>query len=169
MPAGRPSKYKSTVPNIKQIEKMAERFATNEDFEEILGIGHATFERWLEAHEEFRTAIKRGKAKADREVEKSLYRRANGFEHPAEKIFLDKDGEIVRAKYTEKYAPDTGAAAFWLKNRNPDRWREKQTIEHQGNTRPLEIIITNPADKDKIAAAVAEAAQPTGGKLDNGS
>ena len=28
--------------------------------------------------------------------------------------------------------PDTTAQIFWLKNRRPDRWRDKQQIEHSG-------------------------------------
>ena len=42
-------------------------------------------------------------------------------------------GELrVTKKIRKQVAPDTGAAAFWLKNRKPDVWRDKQEVEHTG-------------------------------------
>ena len=36
--------------------------------------------------------------------------------------------------------PDTTAQIFWLKNRRPDRWRDKQDIEHSGQIGGVMII-----------------------------
>jgi len=38
---------------------------------------------------------------------------------------LEKRVKSVRSTRKEM-TPDTGAAAFWLKNRRPDRWKEKR-------------------------------------------
>ena len=35
----------------------------------------------------------------------------------------------VYAPYRAKIAPDTTACIFWLKNRRPDVWREKSTVD----------------------------------------
>jgi hypothetical protein len=32
--------------------------------------------------------------------------------------------------YEEHCPPDVGAAFIWLKNRDPDRWRDVQNVEH---------------------------------------
>jgi hypothetical protein len=36
----------------------------------------------------------------------------------------------VVVHYTEHCPPDVGAAFIWLKNRDPDRWRDVQNVEH---------------------------------------
>jgi hypothetical protein len=54
-----------------------------------------------------------------------------GYTFESEKILTVK-GEVVRAPVREHVAPDVTAQIFWLKNRQPDRWREKQQMEHTG-------------------------------------
>lgn len=65
---------------------------------------------------------------ADDLVEASLFSRAVGYSHPDEKLYLI-DNKIERAKTTKHYAPDTTAAIFWLKNRQPDKWRENYQFD----------------------------------------
>ena len=36
----------------------------------------------------------------------------------------------IYAKYIEQVPPDTTAAIFWLKNRDPQHWRDVQNVEH---------------------------------------
>jgi hypothetical protein len=36
----------------------------------------------------------------------------------------------VVVHYEEHCPPDVGAAFIWLKNRDPDRWRDVQNVEH---------------------------------------
>jgi hypothetical protein len=36
----------------------------------------------------------------------------------------------VVTHYTEHCPPDVGAAFIWLKNRDPERWRDVQNVEH---------------------------------------
>uniref|UniRef100_UPI0035DEBFDA HNH endonuclease n=1 Tax=Enterococcus avium TaxID=33945 RepID=UPI0035DEBFDA len=46
---------------------------------------------------------------------------------------FDQAGELVVTKeVTKQVAPDTGAIAFWLKNRKPDVWRDKKETEISG-------------------------------------
>lgn len=43
-------------------------------------------------------------------------------------------GEIIETKrVTKEVVPDTTAQIFWLKNRRPDKWRDKQSMEHSGD------------------------------------
>ena len=71
-----------------------------------------------------------GKQAADDRVERSLYQRANGYSHPAVKVFMTRDGKTIEHKYTEYYPPDPTSMIWWLKNRRPDRWRDVQNIDH---------------------------------------
>ena len=87
-----------------------------------------TINAWKSEHVEFVQALKAGKAEADDRVERALYHRAVGYSHEVEKpMVIDKDVRIVT--YTERYPPDTTACIFWLKNRNPEEWRDKVVQE----------------------------------------
>lgn len=109
-------------------------------------ISTSTFVLWQQNYPEFSIAIKEAREKADEIVEQSLYRMAKGYEHEVEKPMVVGDGlgeshvEIV--KYTERLAPNTTAMIFWLKNRKPKEWRDKQEIgvtDKDGNDRSFSI------------------------------
>jgi hypothetical protein len=93
---------------------------------------------------EFFESIKRGKIKADSMVADRLYQRALGFEHDSEEIKVvpvgnNQGSEIERVKVRKIYPPDPTAAIFWLKNRQPDKWRDKQEIQHSIDPEVFEI------------------------------
>lgn len=47
-------------------------------------------------------------------------------------LSIPKTKEILEKKVKKQVAPDTTAQIFWLKNRKPSTWRDKQDIEHSG-------------------------------------
>ncbi len=49
------------------------------------------------------------------------------------------DGKKVTVTVKE-VIPDTTAQIFWLKNRRPDVWRDKQEIEHGGKIGGVTIV-----------------------------
>jgi hypothetical protein len=62
---------------------------------------------------------------------RSLYERANGYNYEAVKIFTPAGSkQPVVVHYVEHCPPDVGAAFIWLKNRDPERWRDVQNVEH---------------------------------------
>lgn len=126
-PRGRPTLFTERLADSAL--KLAEAGATDEQIAEALGVGLRTFLAWKGRHADFRHALKNTKDLADELVEASLYQRAIGYSHPATKFFLDK-GAVIREDYIEHCPPDTTAGIFWLKNRQPDRWRDKQEIKH---------------------------------------
>jgi hypothetical protein len=64
-------------------------------------------------------------------VERSLYERANGYNYEAVKIFMPAGSkQPVVVHYMEHCPPDVGAAFIWLKNRDPEHWRDVQNVEH---------------------------------------
>ena len=45
--------------------------------------------------------------------------------------------------------PDTTAIIFWLKNRQPEYWRDKQEVDHQSSdgsmsTKPIKVELVSP-------------------------
>lgn len=46
---------------------------------------------------------------------------------------VSKYKSVLFEEKTKEVVPDTTAQIFWLKNRKPDKWRDKQDIEHIGN------------------------------------
>lgn len=156
MAGGRPSKFKPEF--VGQAEKLAALGATDRDVAEFFGISEATLHRWKHTQPEFCDALKVGKEASDQRVEQSLYRKAVGYTFDSEKVFQHQ-GEIVRAKTVEHVPPDTTACIFWLKNRRPDLWRDKQVVEHEG-----EIEVTDARERlARIVAGHATAADADGG------
>lgn len=54
---------------------------------------------------------------------------------------------VVTKVVTKEVPPDTTACIYWTKNRRPDRWRDKQDLEHTGKDgAPLPISFTFVSD-----------------------
>ena len=60
-----------------------------------------------------------------------IYQRAVGYNYEQTKVFMPANREKpVYAKYIEYMHPDVTAGIFWLKNRDPQHWRDSQQLEH---------------------------------------
>lgn len=129
MGAGRPPKYKDEY--AEQARKLCLLGATDAELADFFGVTENTIPNWKKAHPEFLGAINEGKAVADANVAERLYERALGYEHAEEKIF-QHNGVPVRVDTIKHYPPDTQAASLWLRNRQPDKWRDKTDHEHTG-------------------------------------
>lgn len=102
--------------------------STDRQMAEFFGVTEQTVNNWKNDHPSFFESMSRGKAQADAMVAKSLFHRALGYSHPETKI-ATRDGQITDTLDVVKhYAPDTAAASFWLKNRQPEIWRDKKEI-----------------------------------------
>jgi hypothetical protein len=95
----------------------------------MFGVSDATIDNWKAQQPQFLGSLKAGKEEADARVEQSFYRRAVGYSYKSEKIFCNKDGEVTRVPIVEHVPPDVTAQIFWLKNRDPKRWRDAWQIE----------------------------------------
>ena len=106
-----------------------------------MGISCSTYYAWQRQFPQISQAIKKGKAPVDAQVENALLKRALGYSYTETTTDfelidtgnVDEDGKPIMEKkiknvrsVKKEVAPDVGAAAFWLKNRRPDRWREKR-------------------------------------------
>lgn len=129
---GRPSKYREEF--CLAVEYMAKAGMTDAQMAEKLEISEASFHVWKKEYPQFLEAIKRGKEEPDDIVERSLFERATGYvNRNAVKIFMPAGADSpVYAPYEEHVAPDVTAQIFWLKNRRPEAWRDKQELKHTG-------------------------------------
>lgn len=126
---GRPSKYDPAM--CKQVQNYAKLGATELEIADFLGVSVRSVAVWKSEHPEFLHALKAGKDQADQRVVNSLYAKAIGYSHDAVKIFMPAGAPApVYAPYREHVPPDTTACIFWLKNRDPENWRDKQEVEH---------------------------------------
>ena len=126
---GRPTDYRPEF--AEQAAKLCALGATDYEIADFFGVNTSTIYRWRNVHEQFCEAVRAGKERSDERVERALFNRAVGYSFESEKVFQHQ-GEIIRAPTVEHVPPDPGAAMNWLKNRNPDTWRDKQEIEHKG-------------------------------------
>ncbi len=123
---GAPTKYKEQY--AEQAYKLCLLGLNDAELAEYFEVSVATINNWKIDYPEFFESVKAGKVIADAKVAQSLYKRATGFtKEGLEKVFQFQ-GEIIRAPTKEYYPPDSGAALNWLKNRQKDKWRDKQEI-----------------------------------------
>ena len=125
MPKGRPTKYRSEFD--QQVYKLSLLGATDEEVADFLGVCIDTIFEWAKVHPLFSEARARGKLGADAHVAERLFSRATGHRHDAVKI-LQYEGKPVIVPYIEVYPPDTQAASWWLKNRQPLKWRDRHEV-----------------------------------------
>lgn len=109
---------------------MCEAGATIAELAKHFNVAIPTIYVWKQQFPEFAEALKNWKASADSRVETSLFMRATGFE--------------IGDTY---YPPDTTSMIFWLKNRQPDQWRDRSHSEVT-NT----VNMGNVSDADRIKA-----------------
>ena len=117
---------------VPMAKLMTEQGALKTEIADALGISYRTLRNWELQYEELFHALNADEVVLTKNVERSVYQRATGYEFASEKVFQHK-GEIVRAPIVEHCPPDIGAAEFWLTNRAPDRWqkRSSQSVEHK--------------------------------------
>ena len=125
----------------------------------LFGVGKQTVLDWRAKHAEFDSACREGLREFEiTVVEASLYKRAKGYfakdvfyglppsgDNPAPISIADDEegGQAVAAKITEKslvpvriikreVPPDVTAIKYFLGNKKPGDWKDKQTVEHDG-------------------------------------
>lgn len=132
---GRPTGYKAEFHD-EQAYRLALLGKTVEEIADSFGESKTTIKRWFKEHPSFWSAVTRGREYADAQVAESLFKRATGFRTKEQRAFVRSVGDfsqVVEVKDIEiHYPPDPGAAMNWLKNRQPDKWRDKQQVELSG-------------------------------------
>ena len=143
--------------SAKRFEMLVRKGWTDQECADFFDISISQITLWKKNHPEFLISLKKWKESADYHVEKSLYERAMGYTHDAVKMFVVKN-EVIQVPYKEHYPPDSTALIFWLKNRKPQEWRDKEGGDKQVDTK---IIII----RDDKKPVVIETQKEQGGRL----
>ena len=122
----RPTKYKKEY--CEQARKLCNKGFTDKELASFFDVEESTINNWKLKHPEFLESLKSAKLYSDEAVVNSLYNKAIGYTLDEEREEESEQG-FKKVKTKKQVAGDTTAMIFWLKNRQPDRWREKQ--EHQ--------------------------------------
>ncbi len=135
---------KSTITEWEEKDKLllleawARDGLTDEQIAGNVGITVRSLYNWKKKSVPIFQSLKIGKEVADIEVENALRRKALGFREKEQTVSTRKTVEYENGKRikeitepivteVEKYYPsDTTAQIFWLKNRKPEQWRDKQ-------------------------------------------
>jgi transposase len=144
---GRPSKFDPDLE--RQAIALLELGATDKQLASFFKVSESTLNLWKQKFPKFSESLKKAKQTTDEKVEKSLYQRARGYKHKAVKIFCNREGQVTEVPYIERHAPDTTACIFWLKNRQPERWRDKQEIEHSGEVKTAVLELASGTGKPR--------------------
>jgi len=133
-------KPKTGAIDLEQVRKLAEAGLIDSQIADILGFSKSSLTKLKKSDANFFQTLKAGKAVADGEVVKALYNRAVGYSHKDCHISVSF-GKPTIVPFTKHYAPDVTACIFWLKNRQPEQW--KQIVDPSASTEPLKIITPN--------------------------
>ena len=119
---GQPTSYKT------EYRALARNYcllgATNEELARFFEVSPRTIDNWIAAHTEFAEAVRDGRLYADAEIASRLYERGMGWVQTIERRELYR-GEEKIITTTVHYPPDTNACMFWLRNRQPKKWRHR--------------------------------------------
>lgn len=140
-----------TEEGLLKIEGWARDGLTDKQIaEHKIGVNESTLHRWKKTHPQVMQALKRGKEVVDRQVENALLKNALGFEYEETKTYITVNPDGTKSQRVEKtkkiQRPDTTAGIFWLKNRKPGVWRDRQQLEHSGDiglNNPFEDLTTD--------------------------
>ena len=121
-----------TKEGLTLIEGWARDGLIDEQIAANIGVTTTTLYDWKKKYADFSDALKKGKETSDYEVENALFKSATGYEYEERKEVQEVVDGVMRKRVeiTRKQVPPNATSAiFWLKNRKPDKWRNKQEIE----------------------------------------
>lgn len=132
---------------LLKLEGWARDGLTDEQIAKNIGINPATLYDWKNKYPKISEVLKKGKEIVDRQVENALLKRALGYKYNETIQEICKDAVTGEQKLTitkivtKQVAPDTTAQIFWLKNRKPGQWRDKQEVEDKAALEKLDEIL----------------------------
>jgi hypothetical protein len=130
-----------TEDGLLKIQGWARDGLTDKQIAHNMGVAWSTLKIWKTRFPALTDALRKGKEVVDREVENALYKRALGYWVTETKTTTLPDGAVKVEEIRKHVAPDTTAQIFWLKNRKPDQWREKNDLTLTPSNGVLESLM----------------------------
>lgn len=130
--------YWLTPEGLLKLSAWARDGLTDEQIARNMGISRSTLNEWKKNYPDISDTLKKGKEVVDFQVENALLKRALGYSYDEvtkEICENAKTGQTemrVTKIVTKEIVPDTTAQIFWLKNREPEKWRDRQEMHVDG-------------------------------------
>ena len=149
--------YKVTPAVIRKCERLAAKGLSIIQIGISLGWSEDTIHKKKNGNSELSEAIKRGQAEGIETVANSLFENATGFNYEevheevrvegAKKKGKGDDGKTTQHKKVikKRCLPNTTAQIFYLKNRDPEHWKDKHDHSIAGD-----IILRIDKDDDEL-------------------
>lgn len=130
--------------NYKRVKSIATLpGATDTRICRVLGISLQVLKRWQKEHPDFARDLEDWRDRSNKQVERALFERAIGYGCEEERVVSGVLGPQV-VTIRKQYPPDVNAAILWLKNRDPERWCDKQEhgfTDKDGNDLQWEVVV----------------------------
>lgn len=154
-----------TDDGLLLIEGWARDGLSNDQIAHNIGVSGRSFAAWIVRFPSISSALKKGKAPVDLEVENALLKRAKGYTttETIEEIttsgqkdqngnYIEKERHVRRV--TKEVPPDVGAIVFWLSNRTrkTGKWSNMKYIAQEQTEAPDFTILDGIADRMKEKA-----------------
>lgn len=134
------------------LESWARDGLYDEQIAHNMGIARQTLWEWRKKYPDIDNALKKGKEVVDVEVENALLKRALGYEYDevhvtTEKVPIYRKDEVIilekttRKVVTKQVVPEVAAQIYWLKNRRPQQWRDRQEYTDNSALEKLDNIL----------------------------
>lgn len=134
-------KYWLTSDGLTLLSGWAREGLTDEQIAGKINISRSTLSEWKKKYSDISDTLKKSKEIVDYEVENSLLKKALGYTITLDKQKVTKDGDIVDIKEDVHIAPDTTAIIYWLNNRKPKQWRNKQDKDDNDTLEKLDKLL----------------------------
>lgn len=146
--AGRKGKYKKEW--IEWVKEWAREGLMNYEIALRLEISQASLYNYQLQYPEFAEAIKDAKKDANAKIEDSIYRRALGYDVEEIEEIRDELGNVVNTKIKRRHIPgEIRAAQYLLNNRDPENWRDRKEIEHEGKNFIFDVRLVGDEDEEE--------------------
>lgn len=136
---------------LLKVKGWARKGLSNIQIAANIGISEQTLYKWADKYVEFGEALKKTKEVTVYEVENAMLRAAKGYYVTETKTITNKDGKVIRVEKNEKWiAPNTTAQIFYLKNKDPENWRERNDISLVESNGVLESLLNLRNGNDNV-------------------
>jgi hypothetical protein len=151
----RKEKYSTHVkPYLLDISKWVRQGEPEYCIYEKLGISEARWYVYKNKYKELKEAIKKGNQDLTKSIESMLYKRCHGYEVEETKTLIEKDETGREKKKVEKIkkyvSPSDIAILFTLKNKDSEKWKDRQDIKQDINAKFENLKIDIVDDDDNI-------------------
>ncbi len=114
---------------------------TDKQIAKNMKVSRSTLSKYKREYSDISDTIKKNKDIIDYEVENALLKKALGYTETLKKQKVTKDGIIVDITEEMHITPDSTALIFWLKNRQPKKWRDKVDIKEDDDKEDGVMIV----------------------------